>query len=229
LRNRIFFLLAFCGLVASAPATAQSLSFLDGYNYSVGGGVGIGRTYVSAFAGNSPFGVATFGKTFSRLFGADAEYMYYDLGLRPSVEFNQGVPDSSAHMQSFSLDGVVHVPYHFKKFSAYGIFGVGFYDRAASVPRTYLHTGTICQPVLIRWWDVNCNYTNNPPTVVAPGQYISSNSKVAGGFNFGGAISHPLNHLHDADWFVEWRYHRAYMSDAESIVMPITIGLRWGH
>jgi len=228
LSYRIFFLLVFCGLVATAPATAQSLSFLDGYNYSVGGGVGIGRSYVGAFAGDTPFGVATFGKTFGRFFGADAEYMYYDLGLRPSVEFNQGLPDSKGHMQSFSLDGIVHVPYHLKKFSAYGIFGVGFYDRTVSVPRKYLPINTVCQPAYSRWWDVNCILTGTFPAV-SPGQYISSNSKVAGGFNFGGGISHPLNHLHDADWFVEWRYHRAYMSDAESIVMPITIGLRWGH
>ena len=56
---------------------------------------------------------------------------------------------------------------------------------------------------------------------------MGSNSKVAGGFNYGGGISHPLNHLHDANIFLEWRYHRAYQSDGMTIVMPITVGLRW--
>jgi hypothetical protein len=47
---------------------------------------------------------------FSRLFGVDAEYMYYGLGLKPSVMNCQGLPDASGHMQSISLDGIVTVP-----------------------------------------------------------------------------------------------------------------------
>ena len=37
-------------------------------------------------------------------------------------------------MQSLSLDGIVNVPRHIGKLGAYGIFGVGFYDRNVSVP-----------------------------------------------------------------------------------------------
>jgi hypothetical protein len=229
LSNRILFLLVFCGLVASASAQSifDHLDYLERLNYNVGGGLGIGRSYVAAFTGNSPFGVAGVGKNFGHLFSADAEYMYYDLGLRPSVEFNQGLPNAKGHMQSISLDGLVHAPYHFHRFGAYGIFGVGFYRRTVSVrPTTLVSNVTPCQPAYVRWWDVNCIYSG-PYPAVNPTQVISSYSKNAGGFNFGGGITHPLNHLHNADLYFEWRYHRAYHSDAQTSVMPITIGLRW--
>jgi hypothetical protein len=33
--------------------------------------------------------------------------------------------------------------------------------------------------------------------------------------------------LHDAKLYAEFRYHKAYHSDVETIVWPITVGLRW--
>ncbi len=56
---------------------------------------------------------------------------------------------------------------------------------------------------------------------------MSSNSKVAGGFNYGGGLTYRLNHLHNAKLYLEWRYHRAYQSDGKTIVMPVTVGFRW--
>ncbi len=65
---------------------------------------------------------------FSRLFGVDAEYMYYDLSIRPSVANGPAnLHNTSGRLQSISLDGIVNVPYHRGKLHAYGIFGVGFY------------------------------------------------------------------------------------------------------
>jgi hypothetical protein len=56
---------------------------------------------------------------------------------------------------------------------------------------------------------------------------MSSNTKDAGGFNFGGGLNYRLNRLHDSRVYLEYRYHRAYQSDGKTIVMPITVGLRW--
>jgi hypothetical protein len=149
--------------------------------------------------------------------------MYYDLGLRPSVSQSQSLPDASGHMQSISLDGIVNVPRHLGRFGAYGIFGVGFYDRSVSLAHSELLVPPIaCQPTWTRWWGINCINGG-----VVPQQTISSFSKVAGGFNYGGGITYRLNHLHHSKLYIEWRYHRAYQSDVKTIVMPITIGLRW--
>ncbi len=159
---------------------------------------------------------------FTRMFGMDAEYMYYDLGFRGNVIRNQSLPDQSGHMQSFSLDGVVNVPRHIRKFGAYGIFGIGFYDRnvALKYPQP-VYPPAPCQPAWL-WWDLTC--VNNHITTP---QIMSSNSVVAGGFNYGGGLTYPLNHLKNAKVYLEWRYHRAYQADGKTIVMPITVGLRW--
>jgi len=212
-------LLLFFGLVASASAQSN----FSRYNFTVGGGPGLGKDDVAAYVGDSLQLTLGAGRNFSRLFGVDAEYMYYDLGFRQSVILSQSLPGQRGHMQSVSLDGIVNVPRHLGKFGAYGIFGVGFYDRTVSInPGRTLEAGTVYQPAW-RWWDVSRDIFNN----VIPGQYMQSNSKIAGGFNYGGGITYRLNHLDRAKIFFEWRYHRAYQSDGQTIVMPVTIGLRW--
>lgn len=218
MRNRIVFLLAFFGLIASASAQTN----FNRFNFTAGGGLGIGRDDVASYVGNSFQGVAGGGINFSRMFGVDAEYMYYDLNFRPSVKFNQSLANQSGNMQSISLDGIVTAPRHFGKLGAYGIFGIGFYRRSVSVPRRPLAPGTIYEPAW-RWWDLQFNLDGS----LVPGQTMSSNSKDAGGFNYGGGVTYRLNHLHNSKLYIEYRYHRAYHSDGQTIVVPITVGLRW--
>ena len=218
MRNWIRFLLAFCAIVASASAQSS----FSRYNFTAGGGLGIGRDDVASFVGNSGHLVAGGGLNFSRLFGVDAEYMYYNLGFRQSVKNDQFLNGQSGDMQSISLDGIVNVPYHRGKLHAYGIFGVGFYRRTVSVPSRTIGSGTVYEPAWI-WWDLQRDIFGNP----IPGQVMSSNSKNAGGFNVGGGVTYSLNHLNHSKIYIEWRYHRAYQSDSKTIVMPITVGLRW--
>lgn len=216
--NRILFLLVFCGLVASASAQSN----FNRFNFTAGGGLGIGRGDVANFVGNSFHGVAGGGVNFSRMFGVDAEYMYYDLSFRPSVTNGPAsLADQSGNMQSISLDGIVSVPRHFGKLGVYGIFGVGFYRRSVSVPSRFLGSNTIYQPAW-RWWDLKRDVNGKLVS-----QTMSSNSEDAGGFNYGGGITYRLNHLYNAKVYIEGRYHRAYHSDGQTIVMPITVGLRW--
>jgi hypothetical protein len=220
LRNRILFLLAVCGLIASASAQSN----FNRYNFTAGGGLGIGRDDVASYVGNSFQGVAGGGMNFNRMFGVDAEYMYYNLDFRPSVTRYQALTNQSGNMQSISLDGIVTVPRHLGRLGAYGIFGLGFYRRSVSVPRNLLPAGANYQPAW-RWWDLT--WANNIPGGELNSQWMSSNSKDAGGFNYGGGVTYRLNHLHNSKLYVEWRYHRAYQSDGKTIVMPVTIGLRW--
>jgi hypothetical protein len=203
-------------------ASASAQTSFDRFTYSAGGGLGIGKHDVASYVGNSVFVVAGGGMNFTRMFGADVEYMYYDLGFRPSVQSGQSLVDQSGNLQSISVDGIVNVPRHIRKLNAYGIFGLGFYRRSVSVPARTLGAGTLYEPAW-RWWDVQRDIFNNP----IPGQIMSSNSKDAGGFNYGGGITYPLNYFHNSKLFLEFRYHRAYQSDGQTIIMPITIGLRW--
>jgi opacity protein-like surface antigen len=217
LRNRILLLLVFCGLIPSASAQSN----FNRFNFTVGGGLGLGRGEVRSFVGNSYEGVAGGGVNFSRMFGVDAEYMYYDLGLRPSVSQSAHLNGVSGNMQSGSLNGIVTVPLH-SKFGAYGIFGVGFYRRSVSANTQVLQSGAICQEVWTRWWGIDC--VNGK---VQPQQTLSSYSKDAGGFNFGGGATYRLSHFYNSKVFIEGRFHRAYHSDGQTSVFPITVGLRW--
>ncbi len=216
--NRIVFLLVLCGLVASASAQTD----LSRYNFTAGGGLGIGRGAVAAFVGNSFQATVGGGINFTRMFAADAEYMYYYLSFRPSVIEHQSLPGAGGHLQSISLDGIVNVPRHLGKLGAYGKFGIGFYDRSVSARPQVLPTNTVCQPAWTEWFNIYCPL-GTPQTQ----QTLSSYSKDAGGFNFGGGVTYPINHFNHSKIFVEYRYHRAYQHDVKTIVMPITVGLRW--
>lgn len=216
--NRILVLLVLCGIAASASAQSD----FSRYNLTAGGGLGIGRGEVAAFVGNSGHAVLGGGMNFNKMFGVDAEYMFYNLSFRPSVVRGQNLNGASGHMQSVSLDGLVNVPYHVGKLGAYGILGVGFYRRSVSANNVPLPTSAICQQAWIQWWDINC-FNGKPQTA----QTLSSFSKDAGGFNFGGGLTYRVDYLDRAKLFLEFRYHRAYHSDGHTIVMPITVGLRW--
>jgi Outer membrane protein beta-barrel domain len=218
LRNLILLCFAFLGVGIGSAMAQSSLPML---NYDVGGGFGIGRGAVGSFVGNSFEAEAGVGMNFTRMFGFNAEYMYYNLNLRQGVSENQALPNGVGHMNSWSLNGLVRAPFHFGRLGAYGIFGVGFYQRVNSATTGAVAAGSRCQPAWV-WWDIYC--VNG---FVLSQQYIGSNTKVAGGFNAGGGATYRLNRWHDAKLFLEWRYHRAYTSDIQTTVMPVTVGLRW--
>jgi opacity protein-like surface antigen len=225
LSNRVLCCVIF---LAFSIATACAQSTFKRFNVNVGGGLGIGMGDVGRFVGASPHGVAGFGMNFSRRFGFNAEYMYYDLELKPSVIQNQFLlPGASGNIQSGTLNGIVKVPF-FGRWGAYGIFGAGWYQRNVSNRREPLAPGTPCQPAW-RWWDLTCvsSGSGSPPVIpTSPPQAISSNSQGAGGFNAGGGVTYPFKRLH-ARWYIEGRYHRAYHSDGQTTFIPVTIGLRW--
>src|SRR5260370_18641286 len=117
-------------------------------------------------------------------------------------------------MQSGSRGGLVTVPRHFGKLGAYGILGIGFYRRSVSLEHGQpLEPLTICQPAW-RWWDLTC--VNG--AIQAP-QTMSSNSKDAGGFNYGGGGTLRLTYLHNPKLYIQGPYHRAYPLHAQTIIM----------
>lgn len=225
MRNCAFvFMFCFGLAVASALAQSEEQPNFPRFNFNVGGGMGIGRGAVGSFAGNTYFGVAGAGMNYNRMFGFSGEYMYYNLNLRSNVANSQSLPGATGDLNAISLNGIVRSPYHLGRLGMYGIFGVGFYRRSVSTTRQTLQVGSVCQPAWI-WWDVYC--TGSPASVQNTPVTISSFSKIAGGYNFGGGATYRLNRWHDARMYVEWRYHKAYQSDVQTIVWPVTVGLRW--
>jgi hypothetical protein len=235
LRNRwnrtLFFLMFLALAVATAGAQAgvqpEEKRNFPRFNFNVGGGVGIGRGDAGSFSGNSFFGVGGAGWNFNKLFGASAEYMYYDLPIRPSVAISQHLGSANASLNAISLNGIVKVPYKLGRYGAYGIFGVGFYDRNSYSNAGSLQPGTLWQPSW-RWWDIYCQIQSSGCFVPAsPAQSLGSFSKIAGGYNFGGGLTFDLNRWHRAKVYAEFRIHKTYFSDSDMGAWPITVGLRW--
>ncbi|HUB01350.1 MAG TPA: outer membrane beta-barrel protein [Terriglobales bacterium] len=219
MRKRTLLCMIFTALsIASAPA--QEAKF-PRYNFDIGGGYGLGRGDVSRFVGDSYQIEAGAGMNFNRMFGFNAEYMYYNLDLKQSVANSQSINKASGYMNSWSLDGLVRSPVHLGDYGAYGIFGVGFYQRIVNSTTGTVPAGATCQPAWV-WWDIYC--VNG---FVLTSQSLRENTKVAGGFNFGGGITYRLHRWHNASLFAEFRYHRAYTSDTQTSVMPISAGFRW--
>lgn len=216
--RRILFLLALCGLSIAASAQQD----FNRFNFTAGGGLGFGRGAVANFTNRSYNGVVGGGVNFNRFFGVDAEYMYYKLAFRDSVIQQQGLPGAKGHLQSVSLNGIFNYKLQ-GRFGVYGIAGVGWYQRSVSARSQPLLTGTVCQPAWI-WWDIQCTDGNTP--VVSHDQTLSSLTKDAGGFNYGGGLTYRLKHP-GVKVFAEFRYHRAYHSDVQTVVFPVTFGVRW--
>jgi len=218
LRKRTLLSVLFAAL---SIASAAAQSNFPRYNFDIGGGYGLGRGAVSQFVGDSYQIEGGAGLNFNRMFGFNAEYMYYNLDLKPRVANGQGINNASGYMNSWSLDGLVRAPVHLGDWSAYGTFGVGFYQRIVSSTTGTIPAGSVCQPAWV-WWDIYCQNG-----YVLTSQSLRDNTKVAGGFNVGGGITYRLHHMHNANLFAEFRYHRAYTSDVQTSVMPINVGFRW--
>ncbi|MGA9642702.1 MAG: outer membrane beta-barrel protein [Terriglobales bacterium] len=220
--HKLLFVL--CMALITVPSLAQDAPrAFPRYNFNVGGGYGIGRGDVGGFVGNSFEGTGGAGYNFSKLFGVSAEYMYYKLSFRPSVANTQSLGSADGSLNAVSLNGIVRSPFHVGPWGAYGIFGIGFYRRDVYSNAGPLRVGSVCQPAWV-WWDIYCVNGFVPDT---PAQSLGSFNKIAGGYNYGGGITYSLNRWHKAKVYAEWRYHKAYFSDVEDVVWPITVGLRW--
>jgi len=208
-------------IVASAWAQSDEQPKFPRYNFNVGGGLGIGQGVVANFVGNSFQATGGAGLNFNRIFGVSGEYMYYNLDMRPYVQNTQYLPHEKGSLNAVSLNGLVRSPYHLGRFGTYGIFGVGFYRRSVSTHQT-LPPGAICQPAWV-WWGIYCQTGQIQDTTVTLGSF----SKIAGGYNYGGGITYNLNRWHKAKIYAEWRHQKAYHSDVQTVVWPVTVGLRW--
>ena len=189
------------------------------FNFNLGGGLGGGLGDIGKFTDKSYQGGAGGGVNFSRLFGVDAEYMYYNLAFTNNVTHDQGLPGASGRVQSFTLNAIFTIPTH-AKWGAYAIAGPGIYRRSVSARSQVLVPGTICQP---SWalWGVTC-----PNGVITENQNLSGRTVSAAGYNFGGGLTYRVP-FHHAKVYVEGRYHHANTDDLRTSVFPVSFGLRW--
>jgi len=182
---------------------------------------------VGSFVGNSFFGVGGAGVNFGRVFGVSGEFMYYDLGIRPYVRETQGLQSTSGSLQSFSLNGIVARLILLASLAATEFLALvsmtgGFRAvRGRSLVGPFSSLPGFGGIFIASMFKVSAACRHR----------LHTNSRVvfeiAGGYNWGGGVTYPLGRWHHAKLYGEFRYHKAYQSDVQTVVWPLTIGLRW--
>ena len=214
-------------MVAVAGAQTEEKRNFPRFNFNAGGSFGIGRGDMGGFVGNSFAGVGGAGWNFNRWVGVNAEYMYYNMSFRPSVARDQELGSADGSLNVVSLNGLIRPPYHMGRYGFYGILGVDFFDRRTYSSTGPLQVGSLWQPSW-RWWDIYCKQQSNGCFLPdSPQQSLGSFNKIAGGYNMGGGLTYSLTRFHHAKIYAEFRIHKAYYSDSDFSVWPITFGLRW--
>ena len=100
------------------------------------------------------------------------------------------------------------------------IGGGGWYHRNWSITTPTLVPGTVCAPTF-GWFGVTCVNGLVPADFV-----LADGSANGGGWNIGGGIT--FGHKGPgAKIYTEVRYHKAYFSNFDTEVLPVTFGVRW--
>ena len=206
-----------CALVICC--TCLSPAYAQRYNVNFGGGVGIPISTTADLARVSYNLVAGAGPNLTPHLKMNAELMFHGLPVQQSIVNQLGASDVKGRLYSLSANLMMGSSIGGSK-SAYLIGGGGWYRRTLVAKQTVLQAGTKCAPVWV-WWNVQC-LDGIFPTDVTVGSRTSS----APGFNIGGGLGFRLWDS-SANFYTEFRYHRAFTQGLDTSVLPVTFGVRW--
>jgi hypothetical protein len=195
------------------PASAQE------YNFNIGAGPGFPLARTGDFAGTSYNFVAGGGPNLLPHLKMNAEFMFQGLPIHQSIIDRIGVSKVKGRLYSLTVNLMVGAPLGVSK-SVYLIGGGGWYRRTVEAQQTVLQAGEKCEPIWV-WWNVQCVNGIFPTDVT-----IGSSTSSAGGFNIGGGLTFALGES-STNFLAEVRYHRAFTRNMDTVVLPVTFGLRW--
>jgi opacity protein-like surface antigen len=155
------------------------------------------------------------GYYFNRVFGITGNFMFNQLGITGSELLRLNVPDGNARVYSFTVDPTLRLPLG-QHWSAYVVAGGGYLRRTVEFTQPTLAQTFVFDP----WW----GYFG--PALVPVNQILGSVTSNAGAFDVGAGVNIPLPvpRLH---LFVESRYFHGFTDKTNTIIVPITVGIRW--
>lgn len=207
------YLVAVLCTVFTLPALAQR------FNLNFGAGPGFPLSRTSDFANISYHLVAGAGANLHSHVKMNAEFMFHGLPVQQSISDQLGVSNVKGRLYSLTGNLILGTSIGRGK-NVYVIGGGGWYRRTLEAKQTVLKAGEICEPAWA-WWGIEC-VNGIFPTDVTVGSRTSS----AGGFNVGGGFTFPLGES-GAHIYTEVRYHQAFTRSVDTIVLPLTFGIRW--
>jgi len=201
-----------CGLL-TLPAVAQ------GYNFNVGGGPGFPLSQTNKFANTSYNLVVGGGPNLWDHVKLDGEFMFQGLPVTQGVIKETGLSEVKGRL--YSLTGNLIIGTSKGSKSAYVIGGGGWYRRTLEAKKTVLQAGSSCSSDWA-WWNVECVNGIFPTDITVGSRTVS-----AGGFNVGLGVAFGMGESGTPSFYTEIRYHRSFTQSVETVVLPLTFGIRW--
>jgi len=206
-------------LIATLLLVLANRSFAQdedhGFTVNVGGGL---TTITGRDAGRLDHGgnlQVGAGYNFNRFFGITGNFMFNQLGITGSELVRLNVPDGNARAYTFTVDPTLRLPLG-QNWSVYVLAGGGYLRRTIEFTQPTVAQTIIFDP----WW----GYLG--PALVPVNQILGSVTSNAGAFDVGAGVNIPLPvpRLH---LFVESRYIHGFTDKSNTIIVPITVGIRW--
>jgi hypothetical protein len=194
-------------------------AFAQGYNLNFGAGPGFPLGKTSDFANTSYNFVAGAGPNLRPHVKMNAEFMFHGLPVQRKIIDQLGVSNVKGRLYSLTGNLLLGTSAGRSK-SVYVIAGGGWYRRTVEAKQTVLKAGEKCEPGWI-WWDIECVHGVFPTDVT-----VGSKTSSAGGFDVGGGLAFQLGDS-SANIYTEARYHHAFTRNVETVVLPLTFGVRW--
>ena len=215
--GKLYFRHVACSVVflSIPPAVLGQSEEFHHFTLSAGGGL---TTITGSDAGKLDHGgnlQVNGGYFFNRYLGITGNFMFSELGITRAELNNLNVPDGSARVYGVTVDPTVRLPLG-RGFNAYVLAGGGYLRRTVEFTAPTLAQTTIFDP----WW----GYFG--PALVPVNQILGTVTNNSGAFDVGGGLNIPWRNS-GAKLFVEARYFKGFTSNTDTIVVPITFGIRW--
>lgn len=204
-------------VILGLPALTLGQSDETFHHLTISGGGGL-TTITGTQAGSLDHGgnVQVNGGYFlNRHLGITANFMWSDLGITRAALDSANEPDGKTNVYAVTADPTVRWPLG-HGFTAYALGGAGFLRQNV----------TFTQPVVVDTYrhifhKIQHSYHEPSARDIVLARIISN----SGGFDIGGGINMPWPGA--VKVFMEARYFRGFTSNADTSVVPITLGLRW--
>lgn len=191
------------------------------YNFNFGGGPGFPLSTTSNLAGASYHLVVGGGPNLFPHVKMNFEFMFHGIPPHQSVINQLGVANVKGRLYSLSANLLAGTTIGNGK-NAYFVGGGGWYRRTLEAKQTVIQAGSVCSPYW-EWWGVQC--VNG---IFATDTTVGSQTSSGPGFNVGGGITIRLGDSDSpAHLYVEVRYHHAFTRNLDTVVLPLTFGIRF--
>jgi len=164
-------------------------------------------------AGRSHFQIGA-GFSLLPLLELQGEYMHNTFGITRSALARINEPNGNAHVNSFTVDPVLHLHLPFTRLSARAMAGVGYYRRTVQFTQPTTALTTVFDPFFGVF------------TAAVPANLVVGSATRNGlGYNLGAALDYAL--AGRLKLYFDVRYHDAHMAHGNTQMVPVTVGLRF--